>query len=129
MKQALFIFLGGGLGSVLRWALASIALARYSRGSFPTGTLVVNLLGCAMAGLLFGLIARKEWFSPDVRLFLLTGILGGFTTFSAFSVDFISMMKRGDVGLAAGYVVASVIGGLGIAWGMFWIATRSLQSA
>lgn len=124
MKQAVLIFVGGGLGSVMRWALASVALAKYSRGSFPTGTLAVNLFGCAVAGLLVGLIARMEWFSQETRLFLLTGILGGFTTFSAFSVDFLTMTKRGDWMLAGVYVLASVVGGLGLAISMFWIATR-----
>lgn len=124
MKQALLIFFGGGIGSVMRWALASVALAKYSRGAFPTGTLTVNLVGCAVAGLLAGLIARYEWFSQETRLFLFTGILGGFTTFSAFSVDFLTMTKRGDWMLAVVYVLASVVGGLGLAISMFWIATR-----
>jgi len=125
MKQAILIFIGGGLGSLFRWLLSSVALAGYSKGSFPTGTLVVNLLGCAVAGLLAGLIARFEWFAQETRLFLFTGILGGFTTFSAFAVDFLTMTKRGDWLLAGAYVFASVMGGLIVAIAMFWIAARA----
>lgn len=125
IRHAMLIFLGGGLGSTLRWLLASVALAKYSRGSFPTGTLTVNIVGCAIAGLLAGLLARNDWLSQETRLFVFTGILGGFTTFSAFSIDFLTMTKRGDWLLASAYVLASVIGGLIVALGMYWIATRS----
>jgi CrcB protein len=77
--------------------------------AFPVGTLVINILGCLLMGLVAGFFAFRGHLPQEARLFLTTGILGGFTTFSAFSLDAALLWERGEVGLAALYVGASVI--------------------
>ncbi len=114
----LLVFLGAGLGGVLRHGVHVGALKLLGPG-FPWGTLVVNVLGSLVLGLLAALLA---WRSTEARLFLMTGVLGGFTTFSAFSLDAWTFWERGDVATAAAYVLASVLGsvaalGVGLALG------------
>src|SRR3954470_11036627 len=113
MKQLALVAAGGALGAVARWAIGGWVLHR-TGGDFPWGTLVVNLIGCLVAGILAGLIVRHDAFSPDARLFLMTGVLGGFTTFSAFGVDTVYLLRRHEFAIALGYVLLSVIGGIGV---------------
>lgn len=114
MRAFLIVFLGAGLGGALRHGV-NLAAARLFGLEFPVGTLVVNAAGSAAMGLLAGWLALKagEAWSQDVRLFLATGVLGGFTTFSAFSLDAALLWERGAPGLAAAYVAASVALSLG----------------
>jgi CrcB protein len=102
---ALLVFLGAGLGGVLRHGVNLAALRLLGPG-FPWGTLAVNIVGSLLMGLLAALLAGR---ATEARLLLMTGVLGGFTTFSAFSLDAWVLWERGDVGLAAGYVLASVL--------------------
>ena len=102
------VFIGGGLGAALRHGV-NIGSARLFGTSFPVGTLTVNVVGCLVMGLLAGYFAFKGDVSQHWRLFLTTGILGGFTTFSAFSLDVAVLYERGEPALAAGYIAASVI--------------------
>ena len=95
---ALLVFVGGGVGALLR-NLAALAI------SGPLATLAVNVAGSLVIGLLAAAIPAE---AGQMRLFLLTGLLGGFTTFSAFSLDALTLYQRGDVALAAAYVLASV---------------------
>lgn len=104
----LIVFLGGGLGAALRHGV-NVGTARLFGASFPYGTLTVNIVGCLVMGLLTGYFAFKGDVSQHWRLLLTTGILGGFTTFSAFSLDVAVLYERGDVALAALYVLASVV--------------------
>lgn len=106
MGPYLLVALGGGLGSALRLATVRLAQAWFGAG-FPLGTLTVNLVGSTAMGLLAALLAERAGDDPW-RLFLMTGLLGGFTTFSAFSLDAYGLWGRGEVGLAAVYVLASV---------------------
>ena len=110
MQSYLLVFLGAGIGGSLRHAVNS-ACARFCGISFPWGTVTVNILGSALMGLLAGWLAFKaeQGWSQPLRLFLTTGILGGFTTFSAFSLDAMVLWERGDVLGAAAYVVGSVL--------------------
>jgi CrcB protein len=108
----LLVFLGGGIGAALRHG-ANIAAARAFGTAFPYGTLAVNIIGSLAMGLLAAFFAFKGDATQNWRLFFTTGILGGFTTFSAFSLDAALLYERGEFGLAALYVVASV--GLSIA--------------
>ncbi len=98
---------GGALGSVARYALSG-AIQRTAGGSFPWGILGVNVLGAFLMGLVVETTARVWPISPDIRLFLTAGLLGGFTTFSAFSLDTALMLQKGDWTMAGAYAVASV---------------------
>ena len=110
----LIVFFGGGLGAALRHSV-NLASARLLGTAFPYATLIENATGSLVMGLLAGYFAFKGDPSQHWRLFLTTGILGGYTTFSAFSLDTALLYERGELGLAALYVLASValsVGGL-----------------
>lgn len=104
----LMVFIGGGIGAALRHGV-NLGAARLFGTSFPYGTLTVNIVGCLVMGLLTGYFAFKGDVSQHWRLFMTTGILGGFTTFSAFSLDVALLYERGEIGLAATYILASVV--------------------
>jgi len=101
------VFLGGGIGAALRHGV-NLAAARLAGTDFPYGTLTINVLGSLAMGLIAAYFAFRGDASQHWRLFLTTGILGGFTTFSAFSLDVALLYERGELGLAALYVAASV---------------------
>ena len=113
------VFLGGGLGSVLRFATYHAARLWLPPG-FPWGTLVVNVLGGVAAGAVAGwMLSRSAGGADSMSLFLMTGFLGGFTTFSAFSLDAVQLWQRGEAGAAIAYVAASVVLAIaGVAAGM-----------
>jgi CrcB protein len=105
----LLVFVGGGIGSVLRFAVYHWARL-WLPPDFPWGTLAVNALGGVAAGAVAGwILARSVGGSDPTSLFLMTGLLGGFTTFSAFSLDAVLLWQRGEPGLALLYVLASVL--------------------
>ena len=106
MKNYLIVFLGGGIGSMLRHGV-NLLCARLFGTAFPFGTLTVNITGSIVMGLLAGYFAFKGEASQSWRLFLMTGILGGYTTFSAFSLDAILLYERGQIATALGYIAAS----------------------
>lgn len=108
MRNVLIVMAGGALGSGLRYLFGRVALATFGPG-YPWGTLGVNLLGGLAMGLLVGVLARDGGGEP-ARLAIGVGLLGGFTTFSAFSLDMVAMIERGAVGSALGYAVVSVVG-------------------
>jgi len=109
----ILIFLGSGIGGVLRWALGSAILHHTINWKFPRATFTVNLAGCLAAGVVAGLIIKQDMFSSNMRLFLLTGLLGGFTTFSAFGVECMYLIRRGEWTVMALYVLLSVAIGIG----------------
>jgi CrcB protein len=114
MMGYLIVFLGGGIGSAMRHGV-NIAATRALGSAFPYGILLINVSGSFVMGLVAAYFAFKGDASQDWRLFLTTGILGGYTTFSAFSLDAALLYERGEVGMAAVYVLLSValsIGGL-----------------
>jgi CrcB protein len=104
----LIIFLGAGIGGALRHGVNAGSARLWGYG-FPFGTLIVNVAGSFLMGLLAGYFAFRPGIGQHARLFLTTGILGGFTTFSAFSLDTVLMVERHAYGLAAGYAVGSVV--------------------
>lgn len=106
--NVLFVFLGGGLGAALRYAL-NIGVPRVLGAAFPWHTFIINVSGCFTMGIITAWLALRPGMAPEWRLFLTTGILGGFTTFSAFSLDFVQLFERGDAGQAVIYVAASVL--------------------
>ena len=112
--NALLVFLGAGLGGVLRHGVNLLA-ARALGVGFPWGTLAVNVLGSALMGAIVGWLASRAdqpWSGP-ARLFLATGLCGGFTTFSAYSLDAVGLWERGATGLGAAYVAGSVAASIG----------------
>ena len=116
MKELLLVAVGGGLGACARYGLSAWVMQQVTQSRFPWGTFTVNVFGCLVAGLLMALAEKHQLLSPDARLFLFTGILGGFTTFSAFGVETVNLLRRGDVAVAAAYVLASVACGLAVLW-------------
>ena len=110
----LIVFVGGGIGAALRHG-CNVFFARTLGNAFPYATLFENVLGSAVMGILVAMFAFKTDIPQHMRLFLTTGILGGYTTFSTFSLDAAVLYERGDLGQAALYVALSValsIGGL-----------------
>jgi fluoride exporter len=104
----LWVALGGALGSSARYGVNLVA-PRVLGAGFPWATLIVNVLGCFAMGYLNALLREKLPDDENMRLFLTTGVLGGFTTFSAFSLDFFGLMQRGEMPLAVAYAIASVV--------------------
>lgn len=107
MKLFLLVAAGGALGAGARH-LVNIGFGRLLGPAFPWATVFVNVFGCLAMGLLIAAFALRFSGSLDARTFLATGVLGGFTTFSAFSLDFANLVERGDWGLALAYAGGSV---------------------
>ncbi len=104
-----WVFLGGGIGSALRYGVGRAALSLVGP-DFPLGTLVVNLLGCTLMGALVEWLAWRDMgIDASMKLFLATGLLGGFTTFSAFALDTVTLWQRGEALTAAAYAAGSVV--------------------
>ncbi|CAN7551172.1 fluoride efflux transporter CrcB [Rhizobium sp. LjRoot98] len=108
MTHILLVAAGGALGSVLRYLVGLWTLRSFGP-SFPWGTLTVNITGSFLIGVFAEVIARKFGASAEMRVFLITGILGGYTTFSAFSLDAITLFERGEPVTALIYVASSVL--------------------
>lgn len=123
MQNILIVGLGGFLGSIARYKLGNFILHMTVQSRFPFSTFVVNVLGCLVVGILAGIVERYNLFAPEPRLFLFTGLLGGFTTFSAFGLEAIQLVRRNDLGIAALYVGASVILGITAVWLGFKMVT------
>ncbi len=103
----LLVFIGGGLGASLRHAI-NVGCARACGINFPYSTFLINITGSLVMGVIAGYLALKGEASQPWRLFVMTGILGGYTTFSAFSLDAVTLYQRGEIGLALFYVIGSV---------------------
>ncbi|MGB3546424.1 MAG: CrcB family protein [Saprospiraceae bacterium] len=114
----LYVFLGGGLGSVCRYSLTK--LVPYAGSGFPWATFAANLLACALLGLglAFAIGTRPGggW-SSGARLLILTGFCGGFSTFSTFSAETLELVRNGEIGMAAAYVSLSLLLGGAAVWG------------
>jgi fluoride exporter len=108
----LLVFIGGGLGSMARYGISVFGMRLLGQG-FPWPTLLINIVGSALMGLLTGWLAAQGTSPQSLRLFVATGILGGFTTFSTFSLETVLLYERGQLGLAVAYVAASVGVGVG----------------
>lgn len=108
MKSYLLVFVGGGIGASLRHAV-NMLTARGLGTAFPWGTFIINISGSLVMGLIAGYLAFRGEASQPWRLFLMTGILGGYTTFSAFSLDAALLYERGEIASALFYVLGSVV--------------------
>jgi CrcB protein len=116
MKALMLVALGGALGSVARFKLSGVVLHHTIDWRFPAGTFVVNVAGCLVAGVLAALAEKHDFFDANVRVLLFTGVLGGFTTFSAFGLETVHLIKRGDIAIAGANVLLSVTLGLVALW-------------
>jgi CrcB protein len=118
MKELLFVGLGGAAGSMLRWLIG-----RSLNVGFPWGTLLVNVAGCLIVGLLLGLAERGHLSSPAIRVLLVAGFCGGFTTFSAFMGENLAMLRGGEFLHFALYAAGSMIFGLAAGW-LGWLISK-----
>jgi CrcB protein len=116
MTNILLVGMGGFIGSVARYLLSGWVYRFLNNPWFPYGTLVVNVVGCLLIGLLAGLAESRQIFSGEVRLFLLIGMLGGFTTFSTFGYETFALLRDGQFLAMAANVGAQVVFGLLAVW-------------
>jgi CrcB protein len=121
IQNVMLVFVGGGLGAVSRLLLSGVVLHRTADWRFPLASFVVNVAGCLVAGLLAGLVVKLDLFGAQARLFLFTGLLGGFTTFSAFGLETVYLLRRHEYNVAMGYVLCSVICGVLGLWLALWL--------
>jgi CrcB protein len=111
MDKAILVFIGGGIGAMARYGTALLA-ARLFGTAFPWGTLIVNLAGCFLIGLLLALAERTALIGPGARLFLVTGFLGGLTTFSTYGMESAQAARSGEPALMLYNIMANNVGGL-----------------
>lgn len=115
MKSLIYIFIGGGLGSVLRFVISTYTQKLWSINSFPMGTFVVNIIGCFLIGIFSAYFLKAD---NDLKFLLIAGFCGGFTTFSAFSAENYSLWQNGSYFILLSYVILSVLVGiLAVYWG------------
>jgi CrcB protein len=108
IRHLLLVCLGGAAGSGLRY-LTAVALPSRSAGAFPASTLLINVLGCFLLELLLGLGTGSTRISPETRLLLGTGLMGGFTTYSTFNTETLALFRQGSSALAVGYISATLL--------------------
>ena len=121
MFHILLVAIGGATGSVARY-LTGLAMTRLLGPTFPWGTISVNIVGSFAIGLLTELVARKLAAPMEMRLLLVVGFLGGFTTFSSFSLELLKLFESGRHNEAFAYLLCSVVGGVLAVWGGFTLA-------
>jgi CrcB protein len=119
MKNILIVGLGGCLGAVIRYKLGGLVMHHTESWKFPAATFSVNIAGCLAAGILMALAVKHDYFSEPLRLLLFTGLLGGFTTFSAFGLDTVFLIQRHHIGWAAVYIGATLAAGIGVLWAAY----------
>ena len=112
IKSIFFVGMGGAIGSVMRYLLGVVS-THYFKGTFPLATFITNFLGCLIIGLLIGYFGKNEGLNPQLKLLLITGFCGGFTTFSTFAAENVQMLENGNYGLLFANVAGSVVLGIG----------------
>lgn len=124
IRVAMAVALGGAVGSVLRFLTGSWVAAHWPR-HFYLGTFTVNILGCLLIGLLSGLFLLRSDLPIELRSGLIIGVLGGFTTFSSFSLEVLKLFESGRLNEAFAYLLCSILGGVLAVWGGFALARLS----
>jgi fluoride exporter len=116
IRHGIAAMVGGGIASLLRFSVGAWVIHTYPNEKIPWATLAVNWVGCFAVGLIYGWTSDRWFLGLHTRHLFVTGFLGGFTTFSAFSVETTLLFRRGETFLAWGYILASIAGGLVLAW-------------
>lgn len=129
LHALLLVASGGAVGSLARYLLSQWTMQAAGVPKFPLGTFAVNIIGCLLAGVLAGLAERHAWFDAGTRLLLMVGLLGGFTTFSAFGIETAQLLRRGEWLLATGYVGGSVLLGIAAVLLGIWLAAPGAGQA
>jgi fluoride exporter len=114
IKNLLLVGLGGGIGSMLRYATGLLINSKYFH--FPYATITVNIIGSFIIGVFLAMSIKGNGLTDQWKLFLATGICGGFTTFSAFSIENMELLQSGKIGMAAFYIILSIVLGIGAAF-------------
>jgi CrcB protein len=120
--QVIMVGLGGFIGASARFMAGGLVQRYFAAGAFPLGTSVVNIVGCLLIGFLAGLGDGPQMLGPGQRRFLIVGVLGGFTTFSAFAFETLTLAQSGDLTRAFANVGLQVIVGLAAAWAGYYVA-------
>ena len=115
LRTLLCIAFGGSIGSVLRY-LTAVLVQKYYATVFPLATFLVNVIGCLLIGIILGFLEKNQLTNSNIKWLLVTGFCGGFTTFSAFSFENISLLQNGNFGWAFLYIISSVVLGMGAVW-------------
>ena len=123
MKTILYIAVGGGIGSVLRY-LTGLLAGKYCSSVFPYGTFLANIIGCLLIGLFVGYFEKNALLSKELKFFLVTGLCGGYTTFSAFSNENVQLLQNNQMGMALLYTALSVVIGFTATWAGLLIAAK-----
>ncbi len=128
MTRFLLVCAGGALGSGARYLVGSWVALHWGT-TFPWGTLAINLAGSFLISVVMVLGVEAGWLGPDLRILLAVGVLGGFTTYSSFNYETLALAQRGATGLAAAYVVATILGALAMGLIGLWLARAVTGSA
>lgn len=121
LKTVFVVALGGAIGSVLRY-LTAVMVQKYYAHVFPLATLLTNVIGCLLIGIFVGWLSKHQLPDTNLKWFLITGFCGGYTTFSAFGLENVSLLQSGNSGYALLYIATSVVIGLAAVYAGLWIA-------
>lgn len=124
LVNALFVGSGGFIGALLRYGLSGLIHSVAPLSTFPWGTVAVNLAGCLLIGVIAGLVELRQLLMPEVRLFTMVGVLGGFTTFSTFGFEAFALLRDAEYLRAVAYVGIQVFLGLALVWFGFSLVSR-----
>ncbi|MGK0290313.1 MAG: CrcB protein [bacterium] len=116
MMPALWVALGGASGATLRFVVSSAVQKQFPQSNFPFGTFTVNILGCLIIGILAGISEQKQLLSNEMRMLLITGVLGGFTTFSSFGLESFQLLKTAQLTTAFANLFLHLLLGLLAVW-------------
>ncbi len=120
MKTIVLVGIGGAIGSVLRY-LTAMVVQKYYASVFPLATLLTNLIGCFLIGIIVGWLTKNQMADSNLKWLLVTGFCGGYTTFSAFGLENVSLFQSNHSATAFLYIAASVIAGLAAVWGGLYL--------